>query len=79
MSIYSPIFPPGTKPAHPGLYLTSYSKCLESIGLHRWDGKNWYDASGKGGSYRLVGLSHGQSRYWRGLAVPQQGAETPCF
>jgi len=74
--MYSPIFPPGTKPARPGLYLTSYYKDWQFICLHRWDGKSWYDASGKGGQYRLVGLSTGQSRYWRGLATQSKEGPT---
>lgn len=78
MSFYSPIFPPGIEPARPGLYLTSHAGYWDGIGLHRWDGKNWYDASGRGGPYHLIGAAAtGQSRYWRGLATQTKEGPTP--
>lgn len=68
--MYSPIFPPGTKPAHPGLYLTSAYEDWLFICLHRWDGSGWYDTSGYGGPHHAVGGAiAGQNRYWRGLST----------
>ena len=69
MNFYSPIFGPGIAPERPGLYLTSVWRDWHFAILHRWDGKSWFDSSGKGGPNHMIGSPfHGQNRYWRGLA-----------
>lgn len=75
MTIYSPIYPPGIKPARPGLYLTSDRPYWSFVCLHRWDGLHWFDASGHADATSMIGgETSGQNRYWRGLAFdPTQG------